>query len=94
MVDKIGCNSTECNSIEYDRASSLNNQQFRRNKINEIKDYFIAEIEDRESVSKGLCKYIACCDYFDKFLTVLSATSGSISIASFASYWNTCWDSK
>ena len=35
-------------------------------------------------MSKGLSKYIASFDYFDKSLIVLSATSGSISIASFA----------
>ena len=74
----------ECNSIEYDRASSLNNQQFRLNKISEIKDYFIAEIKERELMSKRLSKYIACRDYCNKFLTVLSATSDSVSIASFA----------
>ena len=76
----------ECNSIEtpniypnlYDR------QQFRLNKINEVEDYFIAEIKERELVSKRLSKYIASFDYFDKSLIVLSATSGSISIASFA----------
>ena len=35
-------------------------------------------------MSKRLSKYIAFCDYFDKSLIALSATSGSISIASFA----------
>ena len=35
-------------------------------------------------MSKRLSKYIASFDYFDKSLTVLSATSGGISIASFA----------
>ena len=35
-------------------------------------------------MSKRLNKYIAFCDYFDKPLIVLSATSGSISVASFA----------
>ena len=35
-------------------------------------------------MSKRLSKYIACCDYLDKFLIVLSATSDSVSIASFA----------
>ena len=59
-------------------------QYFRLNKINEIKDYFVAEIKERELMSKGLSKYIAFCDYFDKSLIVLSATSGGISIASFA----------
>ena len=35
-------------------------------------------------MSKTLRKYIASFDYFDKSLIVSSATSGSISIASFA----------
>ena len=72
---------SECNSIE---TSNLDKQQFRLNKINEIKDYFIAEIKERELMSKRLSKYIASSCYFDKYLIVLSTTSGSISIASFA----------
>ena len=35
-------------------------------------------------MSKRLCKYIAAFDYFDKSLIILSVTTGSISIASFA----------
>ena len=35
-------------------------------------------------MSKRLSKYIASFDYFDKSLIALSAASGSISIASFA----------
>ena len=65
-------------------ANISNEQQFRLNKINEIKDYFVAEIKERELMSKRLSKYIASFDYFDKSLIVLSATAGSISIASFA----------
>ena len=61
-----------------------NEQQFRLNKINEIKDYFLAEIRERELISKNLSKYIASLDYFDKSLNVLSILSGSICIASFA----------
>ena len=57
--------STECSSIE---TPNLDNQQFRLNKINEIKDYFIAEIKYRELMSKRLSKYIASFDYFDKLL--------------------------
>ena len=64
---------------------AANEQQFRLNKINEIKDYFLAEIRERELISKNLSKYIASLDYFDKSLNVLSILSGSISIASFAS---------
>ena len=35
-------------------------------------------------MSKRLSKYIASFDYFDKSLIILSATSGRVSIASFA----------
>ena len=59
-------------------------QQFALNKINKIKDYFIAEIKERELMSKRLSKYIASFEYFDTSLTVLSVTTGSICIASFA----------
>ena len=44
----------------------------------------IVEIKEREIMSKRLSKYIASFDYFDKSLIVLSVTTGSISIASFA----------
>ena len=85
----------ECNSIKNDfhktpniypnlNANISNEQQFRLNKINEIKDYFLAEIRERELISKNISKYIASLDYFDKSLNVLSTLSGSISIASFA----------
>ena len=59
-------------------------QQFRLNIINEIKDYLIAEIKGRELMSETLSKYIASFGYFDKSLIVLSVTTGSISITSFA----------
>ena len=80
----------ECNSVEGSNIyPNLNDQQhFRLNKINEIKDYFVAEIKERELMSERLSKYIAFCDYFDKSLIVLSATSGSICIASFKTNQN------
>ena len=64
-------------SIElyFIETSRLDNQQFRLNKINEIKEYFIAETKERELMSKRLRKYIASFDYFDKSLIVLSATT-------------------
>ena len=62
-----------------------NEQQFRVNKINEIKYIFLAKIRERELISKNVSKYIASLDYFDKSLNVLSILSWSISIASFAS---------
>ena len=64
--------------------TSSNDWQFRLNKINEIKDYFIAEIKERELMRKNLSKYIASFEYLDKSLIFLSVATGSISIASFA----------
>ena len=52
--------------------------------INEIKDYFLAEIKERELNRKNLSKYVASLNYFDKSLNVVSILSGSISIASLA----------
>ena len=75
----------ETNNTYRDLSPILsNNQQFRLNRINEIKDYFVAEIKGRELMSKRLSKYIASFDYFDKSLIVLSITTGSVSVASFA----------
>ena len=59
--------------------------QFSLDEINKIKDYFIAEIREKETISKMLSKYIAAFDYFDKTLLVLSAAFGIDFIASFAS---------
>ena len=80
------CDFHEKNNMHPNLSVTLLNdqQQFRLNKINEIKDYFIAEIKERELMSKRLSKCIASFDYFDKSLIVLSVTTGSISIASFA----------
>ena len=75
----------ECNSIEVHIIyPNLNDQEFRLNKINEIKDYFVAEVKERELMNKRLNKHIPSFDYFDKSLIVLSVTTGSISVASFA----------
>ena len=76
--------SIECNPIESIDTPNLNNKQFRLNKISEIEEYFIVEIKERELMSKKLNKYISFFNYFDKYLIVLSVTSGGISIASFA----------
>ena len=51
MAESNSIDTTECNSIECNEASNLNNQQFRLNKINEIKDYFIAEIKEEDLAS-------------------------------------------
>ena len=64
------CNSHETHNIYPNlNVIPLNDQQlFRLNKNNEIKHYFVAEIKERELMSKRLSKYIASFDYFDKSL--------------------------
>ena len=76
----------ECNSHEtHDIYPNLHDQQqLRVNKINEIKDYFVAEIKERKLMTKRLSKYIASFDYFNKSLIALSVTTSRISITSFA----------
>ena len=42
------CNFVECNMNPNLSAIPSNEQQFRLNKIDEIKDYFVAEIKEGE----------------------------------------------
>ena len=73
--------SYETNKVYPNLSPNLSDDlQFRLNKINEIRDYF----KERELMSKRPSKYIDFFSYFDKSLIVLSVTTGSISIASFA----------
>ena len=62
----VECNSHETHNVYPNlNAIPLNDQQqLRLDKINEIKDYFVAEIKERELMSKRLSKYIASFDYF------------------------------
>ena len=59
-------------------------QQFRLNKITEIKDYFVADLKERELMRKRLSKYISSFDDFDNSLIVSFVATSSISIALFA----------
>ena len=63
----------ECSSCEtHNIYPNLHDQQqFRLNKINEIKNYFVAEIYERKLMSKRLSKYIASFDYFEKSVIAL-----------------------
>ena len=79
-MDECNCHSMYPNL----NTTPSNDQQVRLNKINETKDYFIAEIRERELISRNLSKYIAPFEYFDKSLIVSSKATSGISIASFA----------
>ena len=63
-----GCNSIDCNIYPNLNAPLNDPQKFRLNKINEIKDYFVAEIKERQLMSKSLSKYIASSNYSHKTL--------------------------
>ena len=54
------------------------------NEINKTKDYFNNEINERKYIIKKLNKYIVSFDYLDKIFITLSASFGTLSIASHA----------
>ena len=58
--------------------------KYRLGEINEIKEYFDNEIKERKDMIKKLNKYIVSFDYLDKIFITLSATFGTLSIASYA----------
>ena len=57
--------------------------KFRFHETKKIENYLINDINERESYSKKLNKYVIIFDYIEKILIVLSATTGGISIISF-----------
>ena len=82
----IECSSQETHNIYPNLGvSPSDEQQFRLNKINKIKYYFVSDIKERELMSKRISKYIAYFNYFNNSLIPLSIITGSISIASFVS---------
>ena len=70
---------------EIDKTKLSDQTKFRLYEIKKIENYFINEINERESYSKKLSKYVTIFDYIDKILIVLSVSSSGISIISFAS---------
>ena len=75
----------ESNSSKIDKTNLTEQTKIRLNKITEIENYFHEEISQRKSCSKKLSRYVTAFDYIDKFLIVLSATTGGVSICSFTS---------
>ena len=61
-IKSIECSSIESIEHNFIDTPNLNNQQFRLNKISEIEEYFIAEIKERELMSKKRSKYVS---FFD-----------------------------
>ena len=67
------------NNIEL---ADVNN--YRLNEINKIKDYFNNEINERKNINKKLNKYLVTLDYLDRIFITLSASFGTLSVASHA----------
>ena len=59
--------------------------KYRLDEINKIRDYFDNEINERKDIIKKLNKYLVSFDYLDKIFITLSASFGTLSIASYAS---------
>ena len=58
--------------------------KYRIDKINKIKEYFDNEIKERKDIIKKLNKYLVSFDYLDKIFITLSASFGTLTIASYA----------
>ena len=76
------------NIIELSDTAKLSSSErvnnYRLNQIDKIKDYFNNEINERKDMIKKLNKYIVSFDYLDKIFITLSASFGTLSIASHA----------
>ena len=58
--------------------------KYRLDEINKIKEYFDNEIKERKDIIKKLNKHSVSFDYLDKIFITLSASFGTLSIASYA----------
>ena len=58
--------------------------KYRLDEIKNIKEYFNAESKERKYIVKKISKYIVAFDYADKVFITLSASFGTLSIASYA----------
>ena len=58
--------------------------KYRLDEINKIKDYFNSEIKERKDIITKISKHIVAFDYADKLFITLSASLGTLSIASYA----------
>ena len=72
------------NNLELTDTAGASVNNYILNQIDKIKDYFNNEINERKDIIKKINKYIVSFDYLDKILITLSASFGTLSIASHA----------
>ena len=74
---------------EYLRMNKIieltNVNKYRLDEISKIRNHFNNEIKERKDIIKKLNKYLVSFDYLDKIFIALSASFGTLSIASYAS---------
>ena len=58
--------------------------EYRLDGINKIKHYLNSEMKERKDIIKKISKYIVAFDFGDKLFITLSASFGTLSIASYA----------
>ena len=66
-------------------SSSERANKYRLDEMNKIKEYFDNEIKERKDIIKKLNKYLVSFDYLVKIFIALSASFGTLSIASYTS---------
>ena len=72
-------------NLEANEISDLKDlTKYRLDEVNKIKDYFNAEIKERKDIIRKISKYIFAFDYADQVFITLSASFGTLSIASYA----------
>ena len=70
------------NNIELTDKAEHTANKYRLDEINKVRDYFDNEIKERKDIIKKLNKYLVSFDYLDKIFITLSASFGTLSIAS------------
>ena len=72
-------------NLEANEISELKDlTKYRLDEINKIKEHFNAEIKERKYIIRKISKYMIAFDYADKVFITLSASFGTLSIASYA----------
>ena len=71
-----------CKANETTKLKDLT--KYRLDEINKIKDYLNSEVKKRKDIIKKISKYIVAFDYEDELFITLSASFGTLSIASYA----------
>ena len=72
-------------NLEANEISELKDlTKYRLDEINKIKEYFNTKIKKRKDIIRKISKYIVAFYYVDKVFITLSASFGTLSIASYA----------